>query len=184
MQGLGSLMGNLAAGFRLIACLPVRGEMFVARTDQLILLLVLAMAIQLGGAAIPAWPIAGVWAYGLGVMMLKFTAILACLQGFAWMLGDWRKAGGLQVMVLSGGVNAELAWLILANSIDWRVLPPYAGFLIPNSFLGFLAIATLRGLRMQFGLPWVWSALLGALLAVILLALGLKLGGVPLYQSG
>ena len=179
-----NLIRNLSASLRLIACLPVRAEAFVIRTDQLILLLSLSIGLRLFGSSIPYWPVTGVWAYGSGLLLLRFVLVLAVLQAVAWLYSQWREAGALQIMVLGGALLADIAWFVVANTVSWSALPLYAGFLIPTAFLGFWALATMRAMQLVLGAGWVTSALAGAGLAAGLLLLGLTLNGAPIFQTG
>lgn len=176
------LVRNLIAGLKLVSLAPVHRDAFVLQTDQLIALLLIAIALQVGGAAIPYWPVAGIWAYGLGLILLRYTIMLAVLQVLAGALGDWRQAGPMQVMVLAGAIWAQTLWLIVANTIDWAALPVYSGFVISNAFLGLSGIVAVRALRLCLSTSLAVSVAGGALLVVLIGASGMLLDGAPLFR--
>lgn len=180
---IANLVRNLFAGLRLIAFMPVQSSSFVIRTDQLISLIFLAIALRLGGALIPNWPITGIWPFGVGVALLRITLLLALLQVVGLIFGQWRSAIVLQVMVLSGAILADIAWSVVANVADWRTLPLYMPFLLSTAFLSLWGVATLRAVRMTFGASWIKAACSGTALLASILLVAMQFEGTPIYKT-
>ncbi|MBY8976605.1 hypothetical protein KHP62_12350 [Rhodobacteraceae bacterium NNCM2] len=176
------LVQNLGAGLSLARGRAAAAGRLVCTTGQLLALVALHAAMPIAGNLVETWPPAGVFWYGVGLVLLPIALTLALVEGAARLMRVGRLAGQIQVAVLATGFWIKVTWLILANFMPWKLLPLYSAFLLSVGTTFLWAIAGYQAMRLIGGRGRILSALFGLTIPAAMIGSHMIFGSFPVFR--